>query len=206
MTYPVETLTSGKVSRRPGPRAAGFTLLEILIAVSILAIIAVLVQSSFRVVMGSLAEARRTTAASRKAESFIWMLSSEVGNAIIAEGLHFSAVGGDGAAGLDFCSTVAFPGSGARDVFRVSYRLDDDVLWKSVDGNEFKLFDGVEAFEIIYFDGEEWSPEWDFSAAGRLPAAVNVSFELEGRRFSRSIGLAVDLNLDAPSDDGRIVQ
>ncbi len=195
----------GHQERAPGGRA-GFTLLEILIAVSLLAIIAVLVQSSFRVVMGSLGEARRTTAASRKAESFIWVLSSEVGNAIISDGLHFAGFGGDGLTEIDFYSTVAFPGIGTKDIFRISYRLDGEELWKGVDGNNFRIFAGVENIDINYFDGEEWFLEWDSSVLGRLPSAVSVLIELEGRRFFRSIALAVDLTLDAPSDEGRIPQ
>ena len=69
------------------------------------------------------------------------------------------------------------------DVTKVGYRVKDSQLervwWHYVDtptgqqGLVMPLIDQVEAFEMRFFDGEQWSSRWDKSMV--LPKAVQVS-------------------------------
>ena len=42
------------------------------------------------------------------------------------------------------------------------------------------LIDGVEAFEISYFNGKVWSKAWDSALEGALPKAVKLAVRLKG--------------------------
>ena len=42
------------------------------------------------------------------------------------------------------------------------------------------MIDGVEAFEISYFDGKGWSKAWDSTLEGKLPKAVKLALTLKG--------------------------
>lgn len=164
-------------------RRSGFTLLEVLIAVSMLAAAGALVLASFRTVMYSLDSAREDAEISRTAESIMWFASTELNNAVIADGLYFRGAGEDGSDEIFFYSTAAYPRFEDKDLFSVSYRKESGELWKGVDGEYFRAADGLESFSIRYYDGEEWLGEWDSETGGRLPSAAELLIEIGGRRF-----------------------
>ena len=175
------------------PRAEGFTLIEVLIALVLLGIVALLVQASFRTMMNSLDSARENAEVSRSAESIIWFISSELGNAVIAPGLAFSGSGEDGSDEIHFYSTAAYPGAGTKDLFSVSYSVRDGELWKGVDDIYFRAAGGIEGFSLSYYDGGEWLDEWDSAVFERLPRAARVGVETGGRTFSRIVALPVNV-------------
>lgn len=73
------------------------------------------------------------------------------------------------------------------EVSKVGYRIKDDQLervwWRYVDtpagqeGVVMPLLDGVESFEMRFYDGSQWSDNWQKNSS--LPQAVTVSLELQ---------------------------
>ncbi|NOH22700.1 type II secretion system minor pseudopilin GspJ [Vibrio europaeus] len=73
------------------------------------------------------------------------------------------------------------------EISKVGYRIKDQQLqrvwWRYADtpagqeGIVMPLLDGVEDFEIRFFDGKQWQKEWQTKFA--LPQAVALSLELE---------------------------
>ncbi len=176
----------------------GFALIEILIAVAILALVGVMVQSSFRVLMNSTEDARENIEISRSAESLLWFITNELNNAFIASGLDFVSSDEGGSDEIYFYSTTAYPGAGSKGLFNVSYRVRDGKLWKGVDDDYFKAGWDVEGFSMRYYDGEEWHDEWDSNDSNRLPSAVELSIEIGGRTFTKTAAVPVDRRI-APS-------
>lgn len=173
-------------------RRSGFTLIEVLIAVSMLAMVAMLVRASFRTIMYSLDSVREEAEISRAAESIMWFAASELNNALMADGLYFQGAGEDGSDEIFFYSTAAYPRSGDKDLSRVSYREEEGDLWKGVDGEYFRAAGGLESFSIRYYDGGEWIEEWDSESRGRLPPAAEILIEIGGREFRRIASFSVN--------------
>ncbi len=78
----------------------------------------------------------------------------------------------------------------ASDLMGVHYFAEDGPdgltlfkeIWNPYINDRFKvnLIDGVEAFEISYFDGKVWSKGWDSALEGALPKAVKLAVRLKG--------------------------
>jgi general secretion pathway protein J len=55
-------------------------------------------------------------------------------------------------------------------------------IWNPYINDRFRvnLIDGIEAFEISYFNGKVWSKAWDSALEGALPKAVKLALTLKG--------------------------
>jgi hypothetical protein len=79
----------------------------------------------------------------------------------------------------------------ASDLMGVSYFVEEGPgkegltifreVWNPYINDRFKvdLIDGVEGFEISYFNGSVWSKAWDSTLEGVLPKAVKMAFRLK---------------------------
>jgi prepilin-type N-terminal cleavage/methylation domain-containing protein len=174
-------------------KKAAFTLVEILIAVAVFGVIALMVYMSFGTIMNSLDSARKNAEISRTAGSIIWIMTSELNNALLAEGLEFTA-GEDenGVWEFVFYSSMAYPAESAEGLFRVSYIFDGGTLRKETGGDYFILAEGFEEFSVSYYNGENWLNEWRSEDLKTLPVAAEISFNLRGEAFKKIALLPAD--------------
>jgi len=182
----------------------GFTLLEVIIAVTILAVMAGII---FSVVLGSTSRSRaledemelRLTAG-----SILNLIAEDLKGAYIQPGSAPFFLGRDlfsrenPADGVDLVTTAALPVNPmtvAGDLAEVGYTLiheaDKEVgtLYRREhappeepwdDGGEsFEISEGVLSFNLRYFDGDNWNDEWDSQDQTRANMTGKIPDEIE---------------------------
>lgn len=176
----------------------GFTLLELLVALALLAVVAVLAYGGLR----SLLEAREAT--HRHAERLarvqlaVSLLASDLRQAVDRpvrgeRGAAMPALTGAGASVALTRAGHANPTDARRATLeRVQWGLEADELvrwaWPVLDRarasrpSERRLLDGVRDLRVEYHGTGGWRPRWgeDGSDPAILPHAVRFSMELEG--------------------------
>lgn len=193
------------VNRR---RVAGFTLLELLVAMGIFAVIGAMALGGLNTVVSQTTIAREQMDRLAQLQRAIRLMSSdfnglaprfvrdELGSAgeapLLADGrlfgveLRLTRGGWPNPAGLPHRGTLQ----------RVQYRLDDDKLireyWPVMDhvlGQEPRseeLLSGVDEFRLLYLDNQdEWQAQWPpaqtaNTVASQRPRAVRILLELQG--------------------------
>jgi len=184
-------------------RTSGFTLLELLVSLSIFALIGVMAYGGLQTVMtqqNSTAESSQRLADLQKAyrimrrdleQIVVRKIRNEYGDTID------ELVGGRGFTGVEF-SRAGHPNPAGflrSDLQRVAYVPDQDVLlrqtWRVLDRaqdsspDEQVLVEGISNFSMRFLDAsnewlETWPPALGSSAAtGGLPRAVEVELELD---------------------------
>jgi len=188
---------------RPVRRTSrGFTLLEMLVAIAMVAIITASLYSALYVGFRAQRSATRAVEPARSATLTLKLLEQDLEGAMSPTGilagqfLGIDANGLDGADGLSFYSSANVPvngesGSDSRHVeFIVAAALDDQqpALLRRVTSNllpsnapltrEQVLCRNVRAFSLRYFDGTQWLESWDSAGQGDLlPLGVEVQIE-----------------------------
>jgi general secretion pathway protein J len=190
----------GALMHRAVSRDAGFTLVEVLVAVAILAIVALIAWRATAAMTDSEARLSAEIARWRQLDALLTRMEADLREAIPRTVRHGSSVepawiatpvdsGANTAlvfsrAGPD---AVDEPGSGGQ---RVGYRLRDrriEVLyWPRLDNRAtndpaaYALIDGIAHFRIqaLTADGR-WTDRWPLSgAANALPRGVRIDIEL----------------------------
>ncbi len=184
------------------PRAAGFTLVEMMVALFVFALLA----TAGSAVLLSGLDAKETFAAREASLGRLYVaraiMKADFGQAVdraVRDPDSGQSLGGfTGGYDLNQERLVSLVRSGwtnpsaalpRADMQFVRYRLEGDVLMRRAYARldatgdtpyqDRALLAGVEAIEIRYFDGARWSPRWPVSArTGRLPRAVSVELEL----------------------------
>jgi type II secretion system protein J len=185
----------------------GFTLLEILIAASIMSALFVGLYLTFFSVTGSRARIDETLEHSRQVRRFMDVMSTEVRSSFYKstsertrfEGA-FSERRGRAKSRVAFtwfsyplASSAKRP---ASELMAVSYSLEgltpetnnNGVLYKTrwnpyedeESGYRAEVMEGVESFLLTYYTGKEWVKSWDASKEKRLPRAVKIELALRG--------------------------
>ncbi len=190
--------------RVPFEGAGGFTLLEVLIAISILALMAGIV---FSVVLGS---TRRSRALDEEMElrqtagAVLSLIAEDVKGAYVQPGSVPFFLGRDAfnrdnpADGIDLVTTAVLPvnpmtvsGDLAEVGYTIIHEADSETgtLYRREqappdesgdDGGEsFEMTDRVQSLNLRYFDGESWNDEWDSQDQARDNMKGRIPNEVE---------------------------
>lgn len=187
---------------------AGFTLVELLVAVSIFAIMSVLSYGGLRHLLSLERGLLAATGRYDRLEFAVIMLESDF-NELRPRGVRDELGGPEPAlrAGLggDLLSLTRHvapaPGTDGVALRRVRYRLEDGRLyrdvWEALDRTPAtpyttrRLLDGVEAFDVRFFSGGSWQETWppgDAAATrNNLPQGVEFRLELTARQNLRRL-------------------
>jgi prepilin-type N-terminal cleavage/methylation domain-containing protein len=196
----------------------GFTLLELVIALAILAMIAGSVAAGIRLAAGSIerGEAVAHDAARLRAAVGIFeraILSADplpipVGDNTTAyfvggeKSVRFltagapAAVQGGGLRLIAFFERTAAGGNGIAMATASPFRSGGAERWEGTE-NARILFPGAEGLVFAYSAGPteegtwEWLPSWDLSETGRLPAGVRVEFRVPSPSGPRKTAFVV---------------
>jgi general secretion pathway protein J len=181
------------------PRARGFTLIEALVAIAILALVASIAWRATAAMTDGEVRLAAESARWQRLDALLVRLEADMRRAVPRSARHGSAVEpawvaapSDGAGDTALVFTRAGPddfdepGSGGQ---RVGYRLRDgriEVLyWPRLDnapGAEpatYALVDGVARFRVLQLDASDrWSDRWPLFDASAMPRGVRVEITL----------------------------
>ena len=178
-------------------RRHGFTLLEVIIAIAMAAVLAASLYASLAIAFDARDQVRQQTLAPAEAAFALGVLGDDFQSIPVpGEGLAGPFVGlssGDSyvpADSVDFyvCATDRLTGyAGFR---RLSITLVDGEIVRTEASNLLSngevepdsqdvLLTGVAALAFRYFDGYTWLPDWDSSINGYLPYAIEITIILE---------------------------
>lgn len=187
----------------------GFTLLEMMLAITILAIILVMIASSFSAVAHSKVHAEDRLNVDRQGRAIMWQLSNElrgtiqtplvlarvimIGTGQVRSGLPLDAIT---FSTLDSGHRRSITGFGSEQLIEytetpnpnhrgwwVLTRSQDSALLSSNSigsGTPIVLADNVISLHIRYFDGNKWSESWESSALPRTQQLpVAIAMDLQ---------------------------
>jgi prepilin-type N-terminal cleavage/methylation domain-containing protein len=188
--------------RTSGRSPRGFTLIEMMLAIGVLALILVMLASSFNTIAHSKVHAEGRLMVDREGRALLWQLSQEARNAVQTPyALSDVALIGKGRMGsgapIDTITMSTFSGGHRRAVAGltpetiVTYNLvpnpnvrgwyllersqQSGLLTTTIKQQVTVLADNVLSLHIRYFDGNVWGESWDSSSLTRghqLPLAI----------------------------------
>ncbi len=197
----------------------GFTLLELLVATAMTAVLAGSLYATLHVAFGARRSALATVEQVRRAELAVELVRADLESAVVPNGilagpfLGEDATGASGrpSDGLVFYCTAdgATQTEGTGDIRMVEFscqpaedgtgmvlcrRLTTNLLATKVqEPVEEVLCRGVRAFDLKYFDGMDWQDAWDSTSRdSTLPLAVEVTLELSGQEEASTEGTAAE--------------
>ena len=186
---------------RSNDRESGFTFIEILLAVSILATIAVLVSVAFSSTFSTLEAVRQDERRQHQARMSLSLIAQELMSGYRHPSVPW--IGQDGEEGGEPADLVAFVSAGyvryrtnvpGSDLIRVLYVREGDRLVRlstrhlhglSLESVEqVELAQGVMGFNVRYLDQglKTWVNEWDGQRQKELPRAVMIELTLKNSR------------------------
>jgi len=198
------------IRRRIGtPQAPrGFTLIEMMLAIGVLAMILAMLASSFHAIALSKVHAEGRLMVDREGRALLWQLSKELSNAVQTP-YAVSHVGmlGNGHMGnglpIDTITMSTFSAGHRRALTgmtpenSVTYNLTPNpdqagwyllqrsqqsgLLTSPAAGQSTVLADNVVSLHIRYFDGQRWGESWDSSSlqqGQQLPIAVAIQIQM----------------------------
>ncbi len=194
------------VGRRRAPR--GFTLIEMMLAIGVLALILAMLASSFSTIAHSKVHAEGRLMVDREGRALLWQLSKEVRNAVQTEYAQSHVVLlGSGHMGnglpIDTITMSTYAGGHRRAISSmtaesfVTYNLTPNrdqpgwyilersqqsgLLTNTVKQQTTVLAENLLSLHIRYFDGQRWGESWDSTTQplGRqLPVAVAIQIQM----------------------------
>lgn len=178
-------------------REQGFTLVEILVAISIGTILLTTIYGVFSSVSGARDRLEAIGEEYHQARVLYDRLASEVRSGYFSAGSKQTRlVGGSNTQGypfLEFSTTLSTPIFGGRaggvSLVRYEqlemereirlYRNEWPLLSTQADLKPQLLITGLKTFSLRYFDGNEWQDEWDSQQTGALPKMIELTVEVE---------------------------
>jgi type II secretion system protein J len=186
--------------------SAGFTLIEVLLALMISAIVLVIIGSFFAGALKVQQHVNGSVDEALPIERALNLLEKDLKNAVAPGGLlagplqSGSADGGvDANSGIQIYTTTGLmmPNSPWSEIQKVTYGLQAPTdssanngkdLIRTVtrnllttgaeDDDEQNLASGIESLTFSYFDGNNWIDSWDDSTETNLPMAVRVNVQM----------------------------
>ncbi|MDH4186335.1 MAG: GspJ family type II secretion system protein [Nitrospira sp.] len=181
----------------PGHPESGFTLIEILLAVSLVALMATLVFGSLYVTTNAIDAARANSAQVQIVRSTVRIMIDELSLGVGLSTDPWMGINGQQngqpADTLSFLSMGQFRGSdSAKDteMVRIVYTREGDRLLRFVRSNLYGLTDEsveqvelaarVKSFNLRYYDGKNnlWVDEWDGRGRSATPKAILIELML----------------------------
>jgi len=194
--------------KKPSRAVAGFTLIEIMTAVTILAIMATV---AFTIVFGAVKRSRhidRRVGLSTEAAAIVNLITEDFRGAYVREGVVPFFLGTDDfnaddpADGVSLLTTAVLPVNpeipaggvgeveysiieGENGVFLLLRREEIPARIPFDDGGEaIEITDRIKSLNLSFSDGEDWFDQWDTEGAadhetGKLPRQVRVELILE---------------------------
>lgn len=183
---------------RPLRSEAGFTLVEILLATALLAVIATMVFGSLHLSTVAIDRARETASREQELRSTLRIMSEELTVGVSSAAAPWMGINaqreGQPADTVAFLTVGQFRGAGAAqdsELVRIVYTREEDRLVRFVRRNLYGLTDetveqldlatDVKGFNLRYFDGQAnvWSDEWDGRGRSGPPAVVLIELTLK---------------------------
>jgi general secretion pathway protein J len=199
-------MTRRRTSIRRAPR--GFTLIEMMLAIGVLALIMTMLASAFSTIAHSKVHAEGRLMVDREGRALLWQMTKELRNAVqTSYAASNVALLGNGRAGsngpIDTITLSTFSGGHRRAIVGltpetiVTYNLTPNpdqpslylvqrsqqsaLMTSSAALQSTVLADNVVSLHIRYFDGDKWGESWDSSSLPRqhqLPFAVAIQIKL----------------------------
>ncbi len=198
------------IERRIGTHQAprGFTLIEMMLAIGVLALILVMLASSFHTIAQSKVHAEGRLMVDREGRALLWQLSKELTNAVqtpyapshvallgsghMGNGLPidtitmstFSAGHRRALAGMTPENIVTYnltPNPNQPGWYLLQRSQQSGLLTNAVTAQPMVLADNVLSLHIRYFDGQRWGESWDSSSlvqGSQLPIAVAIQIQM----------------------------
>lgn len=202
-------------SRPPHPSEQGFTLVEVLLATALVAVIAAMVFGSLHFSTIAIDSARSTAAREQLLRSTLRIMAEELTASVSSPvgpwmGLNLDREG-QSADTVAFVTPGQFRGvesSQETELVRIVYAREGDRLIRFVRRNLYGLTDesvdqmelavNVKAFNLRYYDGKAnvWSDDWDGRTRNATPSAVLIELTLmqddtESRTFRQWVAVGV---------------
>ena len=198
------------IKRRIGTHQAprGFTLIEMMLAIGVLALILTMLASSFHTIAQSKVHAEGRLMVDREGRALLWQLSKEVintvqtryapsnvallGNGHMGNGLPidtitmstFSAGHRRAISGMTPENIVTYnltPNPDQRGWYLLQRSQQSGLLTSTGAAQPMVLADNLLSLHIRYFDGQRWGESWDSSSLplkNQLPVAVAIQIQL----------------------------
>lgn len=179
---------------RISKESRGFTLIEVLVAVGLTAILAAALYSTFFSISGAGSRAGKTVDGYIEAGYFLDRFSKEVRSSYYrrTNQLTFFNGGRQGEAGAITFTTLTYPvvskDAPSGDLRAVNYYVREEggkrdlmkEVWNPFQSEKFTVeaVENIKSFEVTFFNGKDWAGAWDASLEGQPPKAVGVKVVL----------------------------
>jgi len=186
------------MSFRPLHSEQGFTLVEVLLAVALVAVIATMVFSALYLTASAIDRTRAAAGEEQLLRSTLRVMAEELAMSLQHPASPWLGInaqqGGEPADTIAFMTVGSFRGMSAAtdtEMVRIVYTRNETSLMRIVRRNLFgindesleqmELANKVRGFNVRYYNrtGNIWSDEWDARAKSGLPAAVLIELTLD---------------------------
>lgn len=213
--------TSSNSGRAPLPwRRGGFTLLELLIALVLLAVLATALYASFFTVVKARERGAEGMEARRELGATLDLLRREIAAALVSDSdkrLHFVVEDRDNFArptSIIELTTLALPQtsqvvreSGIRTVRYemlekegrlLLTRREQDLFFDLRDVRPYPQMERISGFLVECHDGTKWLKSWDSSLNSGLPGMVRITVQFEEQGKTEEFSMLATPRVDAP--------